>query len=780
MRLSMQDKRKDELEKKWNATIADPQGAVDLRENLLSLQAESLRIIALLTGLVGYTWVILLVWPLTGATAPVGAWVGGILLVGSAIISYTLHERHLRVASGLLLGGVLLAIGSMVLSLQSLAVAPLLILPIILASVLFGQAALFLVTVPICVFILVVGVTTMGVAWYSVDVALPIATIALATVISWLSARNLHVALAWVWRGYEQARQNEQTARERQAELRRALKALDEATYRLERANYMLTLARDQAEEARRLKQHFAQTISHELRTPLSLIVGFIEMMAQSPEYYGGQLPTSYVRDLSIVHRNASHLQTLVNDVLDLARIEAAQMALLPQETDPAALVEEAVNTARSLVEARGLAMRVEIEPDLPQLWVDPARIRQVLFNLLNNAARFTERGSVTVSVRSLDQGEEQGRKVTFAVADTGVGIAPEEIPRIFEEFHQIDGTTRRRHGGAGLGLAISRQFVEMHGGRIWVDSQMGQGSTFYFSLPIRSLEPTVTVPGPSGRVASPIPVGRDPESTLLAVTPSLSAASLLTRYVRGCHTVVVQDLEQGCRAAQQMIPQAVVLDTACEGFDPARLGPIAQAWGLPHVPFLACPLPGEEPLRQRLGVDGYLIKPVARQSLWDMLRRLGEDIDSVLVVDDDRDFVRMLSRMLDSPLRRYQVIGAYDGREGLEMVRYHQPDLVLLDLVLPDIHGFELIELVRSMPVDRHPRIVIISAQDEIDHLEAISGTMFITKAEGLVPNEIVQWVQRLMDTTAGHRPSPNGEGGMPTVYEMPVVGEAMSPLEP
>jgi signal transduction histidine kinase len=221
----------------------------------------------------------------------------------------------------------------------------------------------------------------------------------LVALASYLSENNLYTALDWLWHAYGLAHKNEQEAFERRAELRRALKALDEATHRLERANYMLVLAHDEAETARRLKQEFPQTISHELRTPLNLIVGFTELMIESPEHYKEPLAPAYLRDLNIVHRNASHLQKLVNDVLDLARIEAAQVAMLPEETDPAVLVREAVNTARSLIESRHLALHTEIEPDLPHLWVDPTRIRQVIFNLLNNAARFTEQGSVTVRV---------------------------------------------------------------------------------------------------------------------------------------------------------------------------------------------------------------------------------------------------------------------------------------------------------------------------------------------------------------------------------------------
>ncbi len=715
----------------------------ELSTNLGHLQVESLKAIALFAGMIGYVWLTLVIWPVTGANAPLAAWIGSALLTFGAVGSYVLRDRRLGLASALLIGGTVIAVTCALLAFRLPGLAYLLVLPIIFASVLLSQAAMFAVAGGVSMLILAIHVAILRRPLASVDVLLPFATIALVTLASWLSARNLYTALAWVWRGYEVARQNEQIARERQGELRRALKALDEATYRLERANYMLTIARDQAEEARRLKQQFAQTISHELRTPLNLIVGFTELMAQSPEYYGSQLPPAYLRDLSIVHRNACHLQTLVNDVLDLARIEAAQMSLVPEETDPASLVREAVATARSLVEARGLALDTEIEPGLPRLWVDPTRIRQVLFNLLNNAARFTERGGVTVSVR------RQGEEVVFAVADTGIGIAPEDIPRIFEEFRQLDGSTRRRQGGAGLGLAISKRFVEMHGGRIWAESQVGQGSTFYFSLPLNREE----VAAPAGHLlqkGGAFPSERKDDRVLLAVTSSPSAGALLTRYGRGYRAVVVHDLEQAQRAARRLMPQAVVIDTACVRLEPTQLEDLARAWGLPRTPLIACPLPGEEPLRQRLAVDGYLVKPISRQSLWDVLRQFGEDVDRVLVIDDDRDFVRLVGRLLDSPIRRYQVVSAYSGREGLEMMRVRRPDLVLLDLILPDMDGVQVVERIRSAPGWQHIPVVVVSAQDEVNGVGALTGTVMLAKAGGFTPGEIVQWVQGVLDAMA------------------------------
>ena len=721
----------------------------DFQYELADLQEQALRVVAVFAGTIGYCWLLWVLWPNTGGDSPpLTAWAGSGLLVLSAVLSYVLRGRFLQAASVILVGGVLIAIGCSMRAFQSSDLAYFVTLPVVFSGVLLGARSVFAVAALGGLLALSINPVHPGASLFPMHVSSPIGVIALVAVASWLSAHSLRTALAWVWHGYERARYNEEVARERAGELRRALKALDEATHRLERTNYMLALARDQAEEARRLKQQFAQTISHELRTPINLVVGFTELMTESPEYYGSQLPPAYRRDLNIVHRNACHLENLVSDVLDLARIEAAQMSMLPEKIDPAALVQEAVSTARGLIEAHGLTLCIEAEADLPQLWVDPTRIRQVLFNLLNNAARFTDEGSISVSVR------QRGENVVFAIADTGVGIAPENISRVFDEFEQADGGTRRRHGGAGLGLAISKRFVELHGGRIWAKSQVGQGSTFYFSLPVGQEDLTVISRRLAGVASTATPKGSE-EPVLLAIARSPAAAALLTRYVRGCRTVVVPDIELARHTAKRLMPQAVIIDRACAELDSDCLERLAQEWGMPHLPFIACPLPGEELLRRRLAVEGYLIKPVMRRALWDMLRQFGEDVDQVLVIDDDQDFTLLMSRMLeDSPVRRYRVLSAYGGQEGLEMMRKHRPDLVLLDLGLPDIHGFQVVEHIRSDPTGKHTPIVIVSAWDELDSHKALMGSMTIAKADGLSPGEVVRWVQGVVNTTVTSLP--------------------------
>jgi len=710
-------------------------------EDLNDLRAGSLRSVILFVALVAYLWACWVVWPVTGGGAPLEAWLGVMALILGAIASYGLRQCSVTVSSLILISALILANSCAMSAFGGHTIPYLFSLSVIFASLLLGRKALFIVAALSSAIVVYIGLARHDWPWR--ELAGPVSVILLTAVISWLSARNLYTALEWSRNSRIEAQRRAEQARDRQSELQRALKALDEASYRIRRMNYQLALARDQAEEARRLKSQFAANISHELRTPLNLIVGFTELMFQSPEYYGAKLPPNYLRDLGIVYRNARHLQDLVDDVLDLSRIEAARMGLLPEETDPGELICEVADTARSLVESRGLALHLQIPEDLPPLWIDPVRVRQVLFNLLNNAARFTEEGSVTVKAKVADG------SLLVSVEDTGVGIAPQDIPKVFEEFRQLDGSTRRRYGGAGLGLAISKHFVQLHGGRIWVESEPGKGSTFSFTLPLNRDDEVGQFPyQPSAPLPSVLETEKD--QILLAVTPSPAAATLLNRYVEGYRTIVAQDLDQAREWIGNLIPQGVVVDMANGCRDPEELRRLAEEWGLQQVPLIACPLPGEEPLRQRMAVDGYLVKPVTRRNLLDTLRQFGEEVETILVIDDDRDFVQLMGRMLDSPPRPYRVLKAYSGYEGLQVMRYRRPDLVLLDLMLPDVDGLEVLREMRADPLLRDMPVVIVSAKGEMEDVGELSGVVMVTKEEGFQPGELVRWVRAILDSSA------------------------------
>lgn len=730
------------LRRLWQTLSSGDEAPGEFRQNLADLQSAAVTSMALFTGGLGYAWVAALLWTAPQVRGGPLSWAAALALILSASVAFLIRPQHLYLAGHLVVWGAMAAVALALQAYPTHQAAYLFVAPIIFSSAIHRRWTLFL-TAAISAAI-TWGTHLRRPAEPTLDALLPICIIAITAVASWMAARNLYTALHWVWSGYERARHNEDLARSRQAELERALKALDEAVYRTERANQRLALARSQADTARRLKQQFAQTVSHELRMPLNLILSFVELMINSPEYYGGPLPASYLRELSIVHRNARHLQTLVNDVLDMARIQAAQMSLQPEEVDPEAMLHEVAAMARSLIEARGLALRLAVAPGLPRLWIDPIRIRQVLLNLLNNAARFTDAGSVTL------RAGQDGEYVSFAVVDTGVGIAPQDLQRVFNEFETLEGAGHRQTG-AGLGLAISRAFVELHGGRIWAESEVGRGSAFCFCLPVAP-QPQLAGALPAGSAAGAGPGRGDGQPILLAVTTSPTAAVLLARYVRGCRTVVVPDLDQARQAAAQLAPDAIVIDAAGAPMLPADLDTLARAWGLPDVPVLLTPLPGEARLRHELQVDAYLVKPITREQLWDLLRQFGHEVERVLVVDTDHDFLRLISRLLEgSPVRPYHVIPAYSGQEALALLDWHRPDLVLLDLALGDMPGEALIQAIRARSEWQSVRVVVISGQDDVDPRGGLAGPLVVVKANGLTAAEIVHWTRQALSRESG-----------------------------
>ena len=324
-----------------------------------------------------------------------------------------------------------------------------------------------------------------GVAWLDAGLMVgPLVLIYLTAFACWLASRQLHMALGWMQNSYARARDMLEQLREQRATLSRTVRALEDAYVRIEKMNYALVEARNAAEEARRIKAEFAANISHELRTPLNLIIGFSETMANAPETYGDVVwPPSLRGDVEQIYRSSCHLESLIDDILDLSALDARRFGLTTEEVDISEVITEAVSVMEALFSAKGLYLRTDLDPDLPLLRLDPTRIRQVLLNLLSNASRFTSEGGVTVTARLVDGG------VQVTVADTGVGIAPEDVPKVFEEFRQVDGSSRRSYEGTGLGVPLSKRLVELHGGRMWLESSLGQGTTFYFVLPVE-LEP--------------------------------------------------------------------------------------------------------------------------------------------------------------------------------------------------------------------------------------------------------------------------------------------------
>mgnify|MGYP005838966729 CR=1 FL=1 len=548
-----------------------------------------------------------------------------------------------------------------------------------------------------------------------------------------ISSRGLYTVLRWTWNSQERASKLVQELRERQGELNRTLAALTEASRRLEHTNRELAIARREADEARALKEQFVANVSHELRTPLNLIMGFAEMMFLSPESYRGVVWTPELEsDVGEIYRASRHLQGLVNDVLDLSRIDAARLPMFRELADIRAIIDDAVEAVAPLLRQHGLQHTVEYEEPLPQLFVDRTRIRQVMLNLLNNAVRFTDAGGVAVRARLAED------SVVVSVRDTGIGIPSEQLEAVFDKFRQVGGGPRGR-GGAGLGLALSRQFVALHGGQMWVESQEGVGSTFFFSLP---------VPGTRPPTAS---LQRSPErwradwsaAPLIVVDPDPAVAQMLSRHLDR-HVVPATDARQAEALVEETHPQAIIVNQRPDLPAETWVGGFGLASERYAVPVLRCSVPSTKWSPGAAGFDDYLGKPVTRESLQQLVQRYCPTSDTILVVDDSPGFLGLMERMLRTMSPARDVLTADCGVEGLRIARERVPRLVLLDLLMPGMDGFALLRALRAEPGLHGTAIVALTASSYLEEALLCQSRYFtLTQASGLSTGSLMELIR-------------------------------------
>jgi signal transduction histidine kinase/DNA-binding response OmpR family regulator len=566
-------------------------------------------------------------------------------------------------------------------------------------------------------------------------------------------------ATEMMWTGYERSLSLLEQSRDYQQRLAETLADLTAANLQMTQLNRQAQSLRRAAEDERRAKEQFVANVSHELRTPLNMIVGFAEMILRMPETYGENIPPSLLADLAVVLRNSQHLSSLIDDVLDLSQIQAGQFALSKERVSLAEMIQAAAVAVRPLFESKNLFLETEAAEDLPLVFCDRTRIREVVLNLLSNAGRFTEHGGVRVKAW------QEGNDVVVSVADTGPGIAEEDKDKLFQPFQQLDGTLRRRHGGSGLGLSISKNFVELHDGQIWFESRKGVGTTLFFRLPI---SPAESLPDSYARWFNPHQEyeGRSRSSRLkpVALPPRIvvvergeSMQRLFRRHVEGVDITPAADLEEAFRELEKNPAQALLVNT---DQPEARLQELASSPGLPAgIPALVCSLPSDADAVTALGVAGYLTKPVSREALLGILEHLGKKVETVLVVDDEPDALQLFRRMLATSGRRYRVLRASNGRQGLELLRAHHPDVLLLDLVMPEMDGHRLLAEKNRIPDLRDIPVILVSAKDLIRQ-PLVSRVLGLTLRDGLPFPQLLECLKSL---SAVFAPPPSAVGPTP-----------------
>jgi len=556
---------------------------------------------------------------------------------------------------------------------------------------------------------------------------------------SWLSHRCLYTALLWAIQSQRRAWETTNEVRQRRGELRRALDSLQITDNLLERTNRELETSRKEAEEARQAKSRFVANISHEFRTPLNVIVGFAEMVCTAPESYGAMVwPRELREDLLTIWRNAEHLLKMVDDVLDLAQLQAYRLPILPEPTDLAEFIKDALGVGSAILRNSNLLLRLNLPEGLPVMQFDQTRIRQVLLNLLSNAVRHTHQGYIEVGALRAAQ------EVVVYVRDSGEGIPAEKLSSLFQEFEHIDTSKHQPHQGAGLGLSIAKHLLHLHGGRIWVESEVHKGSTFFFSLPLPSAHATAQ---PSalrtieGRDLRPV----QPAAPIVVLSDDPLAVRTLGRHLER-RLVVAASVSEAVERIREEHPDIayVAMRKGAEpdtGLTQARN--VLEAVYPSDVPVLASEFPTERRSGDRLGAEGFLVKPVTRAELVSAVMRVCSRPQRVIIAEDEADMRLLLKRILQAEWPDLQIAEAGSGTEVLTLAR-QGCSLILLDLLMPDMQGVEVMAVLRSSPVTAEIPIVVVTARGPEDDPEMLRrGELHVLKSKAFSAEEIMRTVE-------------------------------------
>jgi len=505
---------------------------------------------------------------------------------------------------------------------------------------------------------------------------------------------------------------------------------------------------REQQETAERLKEidklktQFLANMSHELRTPLNSIIGFSRVILKGID---GPLTELQKADLTSIHNSGQHLLGLINNILDLSKIGAGKMELNFEEIEVGPIIKSVMATALALVKDKSVNLVQEVPDNLPIVWADPTRLRQVVLNLVSNACKFTDEGKVTLKARA------EKEKIVISVSDTGIGIPEEKLESIFEEFTQVDASTTRKVGGTGLGLPISRHFIEMHKGQIWVDSKPGQGSTFSFAIPL-----TLDTKAPDTIESLPsIANGKDGQGHLvIAIDDDSGVITLYERFLKKLNYKVVglNNSENVVDEVKLYEPFAILLDVLMPNKDgwsvlkALKADPFTK-----NIPVIICSIVSDKNRGFALGAADYLTKPIVESELINALKQLHHEQKEqvkVLVIDDKADDILLIRRILEAQ-SNYQIIEASNGRQGLELVKSRNPHLIILDLTMPEMDGFEVVETLKNDEGTQQIPIIIVSAKEltPAEH-KRLTGQIEVLLRKGIfTENELLEDVSQTFD---------------------------------
>lgn len=495
----------------------------------------------------------------------------------------------------------------------------------------------------------------------------------------------------------------------------------------------------EELREIDRVKGQFLANMSHELRTPLNSVIGFSRVILKGID---GPINETQEQDITAIYNSGMHLLNMINEILDLSKIEAGKMELQIDDVNISDVINSAITNTTGLIKDKPIELIQKVSASLPFVRADEIRLSQVIINLISNAVKFTEKGSITVEA-VLQNNAQNKPEVLVTVTDTGIGISAEDQVKLFQRFSQVDDSPTRKTGGTGLGLSICRSLIEMHGGKIGLlSSEVGKGSVFYF-----------TIPAPDTTTSMDLDHLVKGTNVILSIDDDAQVIALYDRFLRphGYEVVPLTDPTQAVQRAKEIKPFAITLDIMMPQKDGWQvLNDLKKDEETRNIPIMICSILEEEEKGFNLGASDYLVKPFLQDDLASAIHRLSKenDIHDVMIIDDDPADLRLLQKMIEDE-GNYMAVVAEGGTAALRLLKDFTPDIIILDLFMPDINGFDLMERFHSDPrLSRIPVIVLTGADLDSGQLKLLSeyGNQILAKGS-LNENDLLRQLQETLN---------------------------------